>query len=83
MLVRLGTSLSRAMRSSVQGPVAELCRGFGVPANASILTESESRMGRVFRPDLLSLALWRHTGVVLGGGLSGYGALLPSRSVCR
>ncbi|WVZ53895.1 hypothetical protein U9M48_004782 [Paspalum notatum var. saurae] len=54
-----GTPLSRAMRSSVQGPVAELCRGFGVPANASILTESESRMGRVFRPvrpGLLTLA---------------------------
>ncbi|WVZ58612.1 hypothetical protein U9M48_008864 [Paspalum notatum var. saurae] len=48
------------MRSSVRGPIAELCRGFGVPANASILTESESRMGKVFRPvrpGLLSLAL--------------------------
>ncbi|WVZ52341.1 hypothetical protein U9M48_003413 [Paspalum notatum var. saurae] len=55
-----GMPLSCAMRSSVRDPVAELCRGFGVPANASILTESESRMGRVFRPirpSLLSLAL--------------------------
>ena len=55
-----GTPLSRVVKSSIRGPVAKPCRGFGVPANASTLTGSKSRMGEVFRPvrpSLLSLAL--------------------------